>query len=313
VKLLDKILQGKAPIGKLGYNLCGYIFRSHCRRNDRKRVKKQHFESSDILLQEDISCGKRKNALLDLYRPVDKKEEKLPLLFDIHGGGFMYGDRKLNYPSALSLARLGYVVSLHEYTIAPKGDLYQILKESYEALTYLIENADRWNIDSSKLFLVGDSAGGMIALMLASLLKDKELCALFGFKPLSTAPLGIALFSPMTKMEREDGMAVPYKVALKKKLKKYPCYDYLAHPIKMITKENAFPLFFTSSKEDMLLGDSEFLKDSLSQLGYSFTYLCAEKGKEHPLEHIYPVIYPEYEESKEVYQKLALFLDSCKK
>lgn len=313
MKLLDKILQGKAPIGKLGYNLCGYIFRFHCRRNDRKRVKKQHFDSSDIRIQEDISYGERKNALLDLYRPSKKQEEKLPLLFDIHGGGFLYGDRKLNYPSALSLARLGYVVSLPEYTIAPKGDLYQILKESYEALTYLIKNAERWNIDSSELFLVGDSAGGMIALMLASLLKDKELCTIFGFKPLSVAPLGIALFSPMAKMEREDKMAVPYKVALKKKLRKLPCYDYLAHPIKMIPKENAFPVFFTSSREDMLLGDSQFLKDSLSKLGYPFTYLCAEKGKEHPLEHIYPVIYPEYKESKEVYQKLSLFLDSCKK
>lgn len=48
--------------------------------------------------------------LMDVYRPNGTENEKLPVIIDIHGGGWMYGDKDLNEPYCEALAKRGFVV-----------------------------------------------------------------------------------------------------------------------------------------------------------------------------------------------------------
>ena len=48
--------------------------------------------------------------LMDVYRPKGTENEKLPVIIDIHGGGWMYGDKDLNAPYCEALAKRGFVV-----------------------------------------------------------------------------------------------------------------------------------------------------------------------------------------------------------
>jgi len=307
---INRILRGEAKIGRVGYSICASIFRKAVSSNDKKRLKKQHFDHEDISILKDIPYinDKKKSHLLDIYFSKGREEENLPLLFDCHGGGFMYGYKELNAPSAYYLTRLGYKVSLFSYTLAPKADLETIVKEAYMALSFLYEKGEEYHLDFSHLYFVGDSAGAMIALLLNALLKEEEMRKAFNVKALPLSPLRLVFFSPMMRMIRGDELAVPYKNTLPDPAKKKESYPYLAYPLETITRENYTPIFFTTSEEDSLKEDSYLLAMKLDLLALPYEFHCQRKkeGKEFP--HVYPVIYPEWEESKKIYKDCASFL-----
>ena len=56
-----------------------------------------------------INDGKWQHKL-DVYFPENMENEKLPVIIDIHGGGWMYGDKELNKPYCLTIASKGNVV-----------------------------------------------------------------------------------------------------------------------------------------------------------------------------------------------------------
>lgn len=59
---------------------------------------------------------------LNLYRPLGA-EGPLPVVVDIHGGGWMYGDRELNRAYCMYLASQGWAVMGMSYRLLPEVDL----------------------------------------------------------------------------------------------------------------------------------------------------------------------------------------------
>ena len=56
---------------------------------------------------------------LNLYRP-EGAQGPLPTVVDIHGGGWMYGDRELNRNYCMALAAQGYAVMGMSYRLLPQ-------------------------------------------------------------------------------------------------------------------------------------------------------------------------------------------------
>lgn len=107
-----------------------------------------------------------------VYR-YDDAEEKAPAIVWIHGGGHVIGSVQ-SYNSVctrLCSASRATVVSV-EYRLAPEHKFPAAVQDSFKALEWVVENATRLNIDTDRLAVAGDSAGGNLAAVTAILARD---------------------------------------------------------------------------------------------------------------------------------------------
>jgi acetyl esterase len=107
-----------------------------------------------------------------IYRnnPTDAK---LPLMVYFHGGGFALGSIKSHDSICRYLAKFtDCAVMSVEYSLAPESPYPAPVQEGLRAIAWLHRSQYAAGIDTSKIFLAGDSAGGTIALDIAS---DAEL------------------------------------------------------------------------------------------------------------------------------------------
>ncbi len=101
---------------------------------------------------------------LDIYH-TKNITKKAPLLLFIHGGGLSKGDKKDYLVYTTAFAQKGYVTATVQYRFVDKVKFPAQMFEVKAAIRWLKENADTYNIDNSKIALIGGSAGGHLAMM----------------------------------------------------------------------------------------------------------------------------------------------------
>ena len=100
-------------------SLTAYLFRLTASRNDRKRDEGLT-TPEEILRYDNIPYGPDPWwHLMDIYRPRDA-EGKIPVIIDVHGGGWVYGDKVLYSHYCMDLARRGFAVVNFNYRLAPR-------------------------------------------------------------------------------------------------------------------------------------------------------------------------------------------------
>ena len=135
---------------------------------------------SDIYLRKvkDLVTTRKLNLDMDLYYPKERATEcSRPLLILIHGGAFYNDDKRTaaGYPEmGRHFASRGFVVASINYRMGFKpmaADVdragYRALQDAHAAVCYLIENAQEFCIDTTRIFAAGTSAGAITALNLA--------------------------------------------------------------------------------------------------------------------------------------------------
>ena len=120
---------------------------------------------------------------LNLYRPLGA-EGPLPVVVDIHGGGWMYGDRELNRAYCMYLASQGWAVMGMSYRLLPEVDLRGQVQDVFASFRWLEHHGGAYGLDLDRLCLTGDSAGGHLAGLAACIQLDPVLQALYGAAPL---------------------------------------------------------------------------------------------------------------------------------
>ncbi|MCX4908374.1 alpha/beta hydrolase [Streptomyces sp. NBC_00878] len=113
------------------------------------------------------------DVVLRGYRPQGV-EGPLPVIYDIHGGGFILGSVDFDHGTNTEFAReLGAAVFSVEYRLAPENPYPAGLEDAYAGLVHLTKNAAELGIDPARIVLYGISAGGGIAAGLALLARDR--------------------------------------------------------------------------------------------------------------------------------------------
>ncbi|MEV6205660.1 alpha/beta hydrolase [Kitasatospora sp. NPDC051914] len=113
------------------------------------------------------------DVLLRTYRPQGRPGP-LPLLYTLHGGGFVLGNPDVDHEDNLHLCReLQVLVVSADYRLAPEHPYPAALEDCWTGLCRLVEQAAGFDLDADRIALRGDSAGGGLAAGLAMLVRDR--------------------------------------------------------------------------------------------------------------------------------------------
>lgn len=146
-----------------------------------KRFKDQIF--ANVAVQKNISYKsdlpareKAKSYLLDFFEPVNDNSRSRPLIIWIHGGGFKFGKKTSRGTPIWSkrFAKRGYVCAAINYrlsnqkSMSDRGNLMNACKDAMEDVNSVVaffkKEYVRYRIDTTKIILAGNSAGGITAL-----------------------------------------------------------------------------------------------------------------------------------------------------
>ena len=113
------------------------------------------------------------DLVLRVHTPEDQTEP-LPLVYDMHGGGFCIGSPSFSDARAVQMVReVPAVVVSVDYRLAPEHPYPVPLEDCYHGLVWAGEHADELGIDASRIAVYGHSAGGNLAAALCLLTRDR--------------------------------------------------------------------------------------------------------------------------------------------
>ena len=101
----------------------------------------------------------------DLYSP--KARANAPVLVAMHGGGWRGGSRSFYKHWGPFLARNGYALFAIEYRLRKPGMYPAAIYDVKAAIQFVRAKAAAFDVDPTRIGLIGDSAGGYLAAMLA--------------------------------------------------------------------------------------------------------------------------------------------------
>jgi acetyl esterase/lipase len=111
---------------------------------------------------------------LTLYVINARPDARRPGILHTHGGGFILGSARGEVPYLQQIARdLDCVIVSVEYRLAPETTFAGSTDDNYRGLRWAYGNADLLGIDRSKLVVMGESAGGGHAALLALLARER--------------------------------------------------------------------------------------------------------------------------------------------
>lgn len=128
--------------------------------------------------------------------PKDDTAPRPAILF-LHGGGFVFKGAPYHYDLAKEYARrTGSVVVMVDYRTAHNNPYGTPLNDCVDAWRWMIAEAEMLGIDTSKIAVVGDSAGGFLAIksVLASEIRPAKLMLIYPVVDCSTRTESMAKF-----------------------------------------------------------------------------------------------------------------------
>jgi len=150
--------------------------------NDSRYTEASFFDSTEITIGTNIQYGTAQDfqgnpytLRMDLYYPnlaIDLSPKR-PFIMLFHGGGFSSGDKQSGdiRDLCIHLARRGFVCASVNYRLGYNfteyGQYkarYRAIQDGHAALRFVVNNANAVRIDTSWLFIGGQSSGSLLAL-----------------------------------------------------------------------------------------------------------------------------------------------------
>ncbi len=272
---------------------------------DDKRVAKQKTlpDIMEILDVPYIDDGTRVHKL-DVYYPKNA-EKPLPVIVDIHGGGWMFGYKEINRVYGNHLAKKGYTVFNLNYRLAPGVSNQEQLQDIAACLNWIYNNLDNYPCDRDNIYLTGDSAGGQLALYTAMLNTDGRLREIFEVQETKLDFNAVALTSPVSYLDK--GYVRVYAEAAFGRLSdlksgKYTSFD-------KIEDFGAMPPVFlvTSTGDGFGLEQTKRAYEQLRRMNVPAKLMSWPKTNGKNLHHVFSVLNPEWEVSQQTIDEMLAF------
>lgn len=177
-----------ALVRQAGYPPLEALTPAQARKAYRASVQALDWPEQDVGGVENLAIDGPGGALaLRLYRPFGVgRDERLPGVLYLHGGGWTIGDLDTHDGLCRRLANTARVrVVAVDYRLAPEHPFPAALDDAACALRWVAAHAGRLHIDTRALGVAGDSAGGNLAAVLALMARDAAAAGDTSFPPLA--------------------------------------------------------------------------------------------------------------------------------
>lgn len=263
-------------------------------------------EDTDVPYLDDGQRG----HLLDVYYPQGAKD--LPVIVDVHGGGFLYGYKELNRLYGYHLAKRGFVVFNLNYRLA-FGDIHvpDQIRDIAAALNWVARHIPQYPACPSRVFLTGESAGGVLATMVALIAKSERLRTLFDVDKIL---LKIKAISLIGGMMRFDSPFFAYTAV------RWVCFErgyrtqeyYQNMRFNNLPEIEALPpVFLATSEQDALRTMTFDFEKTLQSHGVPYQLEYTKRVPKKHLGHLFSIYHPSYRESAALIDNMVGFFRSC--
>lgn len=109
-----------------------------------------------------------------VYRP--NNSARLPVMVWFHGGGWVFGDLNASELACREMCmQAGIVIVSVDYRLAPEHPFPVPLNDCIAATQWVLSNASELGVDTSRVAVGGDSAGGNLAACVAQFARDQGI------------------------------------------------------------------------------------------------------------------------------------------
>lgn len=139
-------------------------------------VQKGDIDQSAVVIEDElVDTGKWGNLNVRYIRPINTDLEKLPVIYYLHGAGWVFGSAKTHLKLTIELAvRTHSVIVFPEYSRSPEAKYPTALEQNYAVLQQLADVAPKRRLDLANLIVAGDSVGGNMATVMTILTKQRH-------------------------------------------------------------------------------------------------------------------------------------------
>lgn len=228
-----------------------------CDKSDKKRMATQT-PPENVVKVKDIPYIDDDNPYhkFDVFYPEGKiAKEGLPVIIDIHGGGWMYATKDLNEYYCMELAKKGYCVFSISYRLVPDVTVNEQIKDCTEALAFIRANMKDYPANKKTVMLTGDSAGGQLALYSTILNNNPDAREIFGTVDTKLNIKCLLLTSPVTYAKSGGWFSIYTKKMWGKDYKTKSTYNYMDLNEIMELANDMPPTYFITSSGDTLAHD----------------------------------------------------------
>lgn len=216
-------------------------------------------------------------------------EHDQPVLLYLHGGGYVMGSPAMERPFITSMALEAGASDVFsaDYRLAPKHRYPAAVEDAVSSYLGMLEGG----VDPDRLVIVGDSAGGGLAMALLVSLRDAG----------HRLPAGAVLLSPWVDLANTASTIITHRTTdYLPAMANRPALEYLgdADP----TEPTASPLYadltglppllIMAGGREMILEDATRLADRARSAGVDVTLVI-----EPDMYHVWPVILPRHQAS----------------
>ncbi|MEX6262564.1 alpha/beta hydrolase [Staphylococcus haemolyticus] len=158
----------------------------HQQESEKKKQQREKVQinNPNVKLFQNITYNNHlPGSQLDIMMPDDvDKDTKLPVIFWMHGGGYVAGDKQYKNPLLSQIVEQGYVVVNVNYALAPNYKYPTPLIQFDDAIQFIKHNKDRFPIDLDQVVIGGDSAGAQLTSQYVAMQTNSSLRSEMGFK-----------------------------------------------------------------------------------------------------------------------------------
>ncbi len=246
---------------------------------------------ADIIVEHNLQyLDEYRRCKLDFYyKPCDGKR---PVFIYVHGGGFVSGVKEMRKHYCYKYVNDGFFCLNLDYEYSPTIHHPEHIRQVFKAIEFMLCNAERFNLDTSRVVIAGESAGAYLAAFVCVIAKNHDLYEKLGisfkFKDsfnIDAAILMSGLYDSKNLMEinfiNMKSFMRAYTGKTVKELKELAGSLYYKEISPSYWADSSFPpSAVIQSKLDPLRTESDTFNERLTELGvehleYSCGGLCS--------------------------------------
>jgi acetyl esterase/lipase len=200
----------------------------------------------------------------------DADDKPKPILINIHGGGFVGGDKKNRHHLCGMFADNGWFVINVNYRLCPAVQIYDQICDIYSVLAQIPLLKEHYNIDDKKVVLTGDSAGAFFAGYTEAVLTDPTLRRRLKLPQTDIKPAGLLLYSGSYDLPQILSNKIPFRSISKQtgelvtQMEEYKYFNDLS-VLPYVNKKWCPTILSFSANDIWVRGHGELLQSALEK------------------------------------------------